>query len=183
MPVMIQDDARRMAVERLRDADCIWSDVAIPYRNRVSLTLPSAFRGQSVQVLFFPLSKQGDQPAHDEEIDDGMSLALSALPEKYAKGNWNGYDEKPLNAQSYDVAMSFSRQLPQMYRNAEIGVDADGEVTFEWYRAKDRQCSLTFAASGSVYCVVRNNGDRITAIVSGRAVGKILDLISEVVNA
>lgn len=182
MPIMIKDDACRMAVARLSDADCIWSDVAIPYRNHVSFTLPSVFRGRSVQVLFFPVPNQDDNVVHREEIDDEMACALSALPQKYANGNWNGYDEKPLNSQSYDIAMSFSGQLPQMYRNAEVGVDADGEVTFEWYRAKDRQCSLTFAASGSVYCVVRNDGDKITAIISAKAVGKILDLISEVVN-
>ena len=183
MPVVVQDNVRQDALERLNKADCVWSDVATPYAGRVSVTLPSAFRGRSVQIFLFPITGSEtpfwDTPQH---LNDEMSLALDELPRKYAKENWNGYGEQPLNAESYGFAREFVKQLPFAYRNADIGIDADGEVTIEWYRTKDCQCSLTFAMSGNVYCVVRSNGDRITAIVSSKAVDKILTLISEVVN-
>ena len=183
MPVVVQNDVRQVAVERLNNADCIWSDVAIPYGDRVSLTLPSAFRGRSVQILYFPLPGLEGQPwTVSENGSDDMAVALEELPRKYAKGNWNGYGEQPLNDNSYRCAKEFAAQLPAAFRKADVGIDADGEVTIEWYRSKDCQSSLTFAASGNVYCIVRSGGDRITAIVSSKAVGKILDLISEVVN-
>lgn len=182
MPVVVQDDVRQDAFERLNKADCVWSDVATPCGGRVSVTLPSTFRGRSVQIFFFPIPGS-EAPFRDvPHLNDEMSLALAELPCKYDKENWNGYGEQPLNAESYGFAREFVKQLPPPYRNADIGIDADGEVTIEWYRTKDSQCSLTFAMSGNVYCVVRSNGDRITAIVSSKAVDKILALISEVVN-
>ena len=113
---------------------------------------------------------------------DELSHSLAALPDRYAAGNWNGYGEKPLNKDSHRHAKAFAENLPKAFRNADVGIDADGEVTFEWYRAKDCQCSLTFSESGNVYCIVRKDGDKLSATIASKSVGKILDLISEVVN-
>ena len=41
---------------------------------------------------------------------------------------------------------------------------------------------VTFAESGNVYCIVRKDGDKLSATIASKSVGKILDLISEVVN-
>ena len=41
---------------------------------------------------------------------------------------------------------------------------------------------VTFAESGNVYCIVRKDGDKLSATIASNSVGKILDLISEVVN-
>ncbi len=183
MPEMVLMDDRKDAVEQLRKADSIWSNVALPWGNRISFTLPSSFRGQSVRFFFFPVedSSVAMENRGTQNCDD-MAKALAGLPAKYEKGNWNGYDEKPLDNESYFFANEFAKQLPHQFRGADVGIDADGEVTFEWYRARDCQCSLTFAKSGNVYCVVRNGGDRIMATISSKASGKILDLIGEVVN-
>ena len=183
MPEMILMEDRKDAVEQLRKANSIWSNVALPWGNRISFTLPSSFRGQSVRFFFFPVenSSVAIESCGAQNCDD-MAKAIAGLPTKYEKGNWNGYDEKPLDKESYFFANEFAKTLPRQFRGADVGVDADGEVTFEWYRAKDRQCSLTFAKSGNVYCIVRNGGDRIMATVSSKASGKILDLIGEVIN-
>lgn len=183
MPEMVLEKDRKTAVERLCNADCIWSDVASPWGNHISFTLPSSFQGRSIQMLFFPVKENDVSCTGAVAVNgDEMDNALVELPVKYDKGNWNGFGERPLDRRSYDFAIEFARRLPQRFRKADIGIDADGEVTFEWYRAKDNQCSLTFAASGTIYCIVRNGGDRITATISSKAVGKILDLISEVVR-
>ena len=173
MPLVMENGARRVAVERLSNADRLWTDIALPYGNRVSLTVPADLFGRSVQVFFVPVQEQEAEGAAGV-LKDELSRSLAALPEQYATGNWNGYDEKPLNWDSHRHAKAF--------RNADVGIDADGEVTFEWYKAKDSQCSLTFAESGNVYCIVRKDGDKLSATIASKSVGKILDLISEVVN-
>jgi len=184
MPMVLEKEARRVAAERMNNADCLWTAVAEPYGDRVTLTLPSAFRGRQVQILFFPVSGSGEAVADGtSKMRDEMSSALAALPGKYAVGNWNGYGEKPLNEASYGFASEFAGHLPAAFRGADVGVDADGEVTLEWYRSRDCQCSLTFAASGNVYCVVRKDGDKVTAMIASKAAGKIIDLIGDVVNA
>ena len=181
MPLVMENDARRVAVERLSNADRLWTDVALPYGNRVSLTLPADLFGRSVQVFFVPIQEQEADEATDA-LKDELLRSLAALPEQYATGNWNGYGEKPLNRDSHRHAKAFAENLPKAFRNADVGIDADGEVTFEWYKAKDCQCSLTFAESGNVYCIVRKDGDKLSATIASKSVGKILDLISEVVN-
>jgi hypothetical protein len=184
MPALVLDEERRVATERLSKARRFWSDIAIPRGNRLSFVLPSDLLGHSVQVFFLPAQDEGlkcDEAKHNN--DDSMSAALASLPDNYSCENWNGYGEKPLNDSSYRHAMEFADALPLSCRNADVGIDADGEVTFEWYRSNDCQCSLTFAESGNVYCVVRHDGDRVSAVVSSRSVEKILGLIGGVVNA
>lgn len=183
MPEIISMDDRKDVVEQLRKAGSIWSNVAVPWGNRISFTLPSSFRGQSVRIFFFPVETSNVVlEGFDAKSADDMVKAIAGLPARYEKGNWNGYGEKPLDEESYFFAKEFAKNLPRQFRGADVGIDADGEVTFEWYRAKDCQCSLTFAKSGNVYCIVRNGGDRIMATVSSKSPGKILDLIGEVVN-
>ena len=181
MPLVMENDARRVAVDRLINADRLWTDVALPYGNRVSLTVPADLFGRSVQVFFVPVEDQEAEETADIPMDE-LSRSLAVLPEQYATVNWNGYGEKPLNRNSHRHAKAFAENLPKAFRNADVGIDADGEVTFEWYRAKDNQCSLTFAESGNVYCIVRKDGDKLSATIASKSVGKILDLISEVVN-
>ena len=181
MPALVLDEERRVATERLSKARRFWSDIAFPHGDRLSFVLPSDLLGHSVQVFFFPVQDEGlkDYQAKYNN-DDSLSVALASLQSNYSRENWNGYGEKPLNEPSYRHAMEFAGSLPLSYRNADVGIDADGEVTFEWYRSKDCQCSLTFAESGSVYCVVRHDGDRVSAVVSSRSVDKILGLIGGV---
>ena len=184
MPALVLDEERRVATERLSKARRFWSDIAIPRGNRLSFVLPSDLIGHSVQVFFLPAQDEGlkcGEAKHNN--DDSMSAALASLPSNYSCENWNGYGEKPLNESSFRHAKEFAGTLPLSYRNADVGIDADGEVTFEWYRSNDCQCSLTFAESGNVYCVVRHEGDRVSAVVSSRSVEKILGLIGGVVNA
>ena len=184
MPALVLDEERRVATERLNKARRFWSDIAVPHGNRLSFVLPSDLQGHSIQVFFLPVQDEGLMYSQAKRNDDdAMSVALASLPSNYSRENWNGYGEKPLNESSYRHAMEFACSLPLSCRNADVGIDADGEVTFEWYRSKDCQCSLTFAESGSVYCVVRHDGDRVSAVVSSRSVDKILGLIGGVVNA
>ena len=183
MPEMILQNDRKAAVEQLSRADSIWSNVASPWGDRISFALPSSFRGQSIQIFFFPVENSSGALRDSGALDcDEMAKAMADLPLKYENGNWNGYDENPLDKDSYAFAMEFAKNLPRQFRMADVGIDADGEVTFEWYRAKDRQCSLTFSGSGNVHCIVRNGGDRIMATVSSKSRGKIFDLIGEVAN-
>lgn len=176
----------RMGADLKRDGEQLY--------RRLGTSLPEAVRifvQQSLSVGGLPFdvrftvirpTRSRVQKKSVTGIGDELSLSLAALPEKYATGNWNGYDEKPLNKDSHRSALAFAENLPKAFRTADVGIDADGEVTFEWYKAKDNQCSLTFAESGNVYCIVRKNGDKLSANIASKSVGKILDLIGEVVN-
>ena len=145
MPLVMENDARRDAVERLSNADRLWTDIALPYGNRVSLTLPVDLFGRSVQVFFVPVQEQETDETAGAPKDE-LSLSLAALSEQYATVNWNGYGEKPLNGDFHRHAKAFAENLPKAFRNADVGIDADGEVTFEWYKAKD--CLISEVVNG-----------------------------------
>jgi hypothetical protein len=77
-----------------------------------------------------------------EDLDDSR--------EEYSSENWDGYGAKPINAMSYYYAHRFLESLSPSLPSPEVGVDPDGEVSFEWYRKPRQVFSISVAPNGDL---------------------------------
>jgi hypothetical protein len=64
--------------------------------------------------------------------------------------NWDGYGAKSVNHYSYFYARQFLDILPLGLPNPDIGVDPDGEISFEWYCSPRRVFSISVAPNGDL---------------------------------
>lgn len=72
-----------------------------------------------------------------------MLESLIIAYEECSQENWDGYNAKAINRESYQNAVNFALSLPFSIPNPDIYVAPNGEVTFEWYEGKRK----TFAIS------------------------------------
>ena len=108
--------------------------------------------------------------------------SLSSLPEMFRLPDWDGYGAKPLSPKSWNLALSFVKKLPDMIGDAEADVDAEGDVTIEWYFGKDRQCLLTFSNTGNLYCRQIAPGKHELVQLSVYDLNTVLRMIGETLN-
>ena len=57
--------------------------------------------------------------------------------------NWDGYGAKRVISRAAERATSFLRSLPSNVPSPEVGVDPDGEVSFEWHTAPGQSFSVS----------------------------------------
>ncbi len=108
--------------------------------------------------------------------------ALFGLPGKYRHADWDGYGAEPLSESAWKCACTFAWAMPVTMEAADVGVDADGDVTFEWFHSKDEQCLLTFSSDGKVYCNVKSGESRTVAVRLAHETDKIIKIVCEVAN-
>lgn len=77
------------------------------------------------------------------------------VAEELSQPNWNGHDEAPVSQESFYRAYRLAEALPLEIPNPTVGVDPDGELTFEWYRGTRRLVSLSIAGDGLINYVAR----------------------------
>jgi hypothetical protein len=88
------------------------------------------------------------QPDFDRTITFGDYYAkmlenLLKVKAEHSIDNWDGYDAKAINDDSYKNAWQFALSLPPNLPIPEIYVEPDGEVTFEWYEDKREVFSIS----------------------------------------
>jgi hypothetical protein len=57
-------------------------------------------------------------------------------------GNWDGYEAKAINDESFFEAMRFTEMIPITIPLPEIGVEPTGEIVLEWHRSLGRLFSI-----------------------------------------
>lgn len=62
--------------------------------------------------------------------------------------NWDSYRAKPASLQAAAVAVRFLTALPSTFPAPGIGVDPDGEISFEWIFSKGRMFSVSVSENG-----------------------------------
>ena len=67
-----------------------------------------------------------------------------------AEDNWDGYGAKAASFQSYYHAQRFVMALPDKWLNLEVGIDPDGEVSFDWFGAKNAMVTVCVGADGEL---------------------------------
>lgn len=65
--------------------------------------------------------------------------------------NWDGYGAKPINAMSNFYAHQLIRFFPPALPNPEVGVDPDGEISFEWFKGPREVFSVSIAPNGDLH--------------------------------
>lgn len=75
---------------------------------------------------------------------------LQEIVQQASIPNWDGYDALPVNQLAHYKAEQFLKALPLSIPNPEIGVDPDGEVSFEWYNGPNNIFSVSVSEVGKL---------------------------------
>jgi hypothetical protein len=85
-------------------------------------------------------------PARQRLLDE---LQMFLAPEEAA--DWHGNSANPTSADSWIAAVQFLSVLPPSFLDLEVSPEIDGCISFDWYRNKDRQLSISFAGDGCIH--------------------------------
>jgi hypothetical protein len=84
-----------------------------------------------------------------ESIKDALS-ALCEIAGQADVDNWDGYNALQANSLAIQQAFRLLRTIPSTFRNPELGVDPDGEISFEWFLEPRRVFSLSIGPYGEL---------------------------------
>lgn len=164
-----------------RECDDVLDDIGLNFSCAVTIFLKELARRRAI-----PFELRADSPSayswNAPVEESAFASRLEEMPQKYAKADWDGYGANPLNDESYRAAKDFAAQMPRSLRWADVEVDADGDVCFEWYKAKDRQCSLTFSPANKIHCIVKDRDRKMTATFCSPNAARLSAMVSEVFN-
>lgn len=117
----------------------------VPNRNPIVFSQSSGMSKSANAVLDLSYELQTDF-ARDITFGDYYAKMLENLLEvkaEHSVDNWDGYDAKAINDDSYKNAWQFALSLPPNLPTPEIYVEPDGEVVFEWYEDKRKVFSIS----------------------------------------
>lgn len=112
--------------------------------------------GSSMAASF--TSKQTDEV--ETELRKSVSLRKTLHPayeqllnvfEDCRKPGWDGYDAEAVSLRTYQYAYEFLESLPSGIPMPTIGVEADGQLTFEWYRDPIWVLSVSVSPEGDLH--------------------------------
>lgn len=88
----------------------------------------------------------------DERTTRGVlvSSALATAIKETRAENWDGYGALPVSMVAVGNARIFLQMLPSSMPSPDVGVDPDGEVSFEWYRGPSRVFSVSIGDANAV---------------------------------
>ena len=73
---------------------------------------------------------------------------LAGLIGRASKPNWDQYNGQPLSVDVYYLALRFLVALPATLPAPEVGLDPDGEVSFEWTNGPEKIFTVSADAKG-----------------------------------
>jgi len=78
--------------------------------------------------------------------DSEIFQNLASLMESCSSDNWDGYDAKAIDFDSYAEATRFAQTFPKTIPLPDVTVEPDGEIAFEWYRQPRRVFSISIGS-------------------------------------
>lgn len=79
------------------------------------------------------------------------------------KSGWDGYGAEAVSPETYRNACRFLESLPPGIPIPTIGVEADGHLTFEWYRNPSRVLSVSISPEADLhYATLLGGNSRIS---------------------
>ena len=73
------------------------------------------------------------------------------VAESAARAGWDGSDASPVEQDTFRVAYQFLESLPIGTPAPTVGIEPDGHLTFEWYRAPRRTLSVSVSPEGDLH--------------------------------
>jgi hypothetical protein len=130
------------------------SNVSLSIRNNSFLSLVSntgvSDEAETLQEHFVDaISHLFQSQTLGESLRKNLENLEEAVQEASAP-NWDGYDALPVNELVHYKAEQFLKALPLSIPNPEIGVDPDGEVSFEWYNGTSKIFSVSVSGAGKL---------------------------------
>lgn len=163
-----------------KECDSVLDDIGLNLSCAITIFLKELARRRAI-----PFELRADSvPGYSWSAadSDAFTDSLNELPEKYGKADWDGYGANPISQDSYRAAKVFADRMPRGLKWATVDVDADGDVCFEWYKAKDRQCSFTFSSVSKIHCVIKDRGRKMIATFDSPNVARLCAMVAEVFN-
>jgi len=108
-------------------------------------------------------------------MDELRSELLHAYSSAQAPG-WHGGEGEPVRPETFEEAKRFLDSLPEFYRPTDVYPEPDGDLAFEWYRARNELMIVSFDGSRRAIYVVRLPGERGSGQV--QFVDRVPDVIS-----
>ena len=178
MPMVMEKSEWLKSVVGSKRFDRAWFETVKPRSNRISLGVPREFKSYSFQVVMIPVAESSTDERGKPVINE-LKNKIRSLPNEYVE-DWDGYGAKAVSRISMSKASRFADLIPTTARSAEVCVDPEGEVYFEWRPSVTKYCSVTFAEDGSYLCLVKNGKNKILSTTNVRA--KALEYVLEVLD-
>jgi len=115
-----------------------------------------SIRQQQHQITFHALDTPGTG-----------ALALSRITplleasERASRFDWDGHGARAANADSIRHAARFLASLPSSHPTPDVGVDPDGDISFEWYASPELLFSISIAPGGELHYAGRFGKSRV----------------------
>jgi hypothetical protein len=147
----------------------------------------SATRGESDAAHF--VAEQARQGWNQAKGSHSLGLGIGNVFEELydvaasaALPNWDGYGGLPVTQESYLRAYCFLDSLPLGMPLPSIGVDPDGQLTFEWYRNPRRTLSVSVSAEGDLHyaALVGRKKEFGTEVFIGEFPERFITLVGQV---
>lgn len=71
--------------------------------------------------------------------------SLARIVERGSRDNWDGYGAQGIEPRVSQLACRFLNTLPSAIPTPDVGVDPDGEISFEWIVSRDRQLTVSLS--------------------------------------
>jgi len=81
----------------------------------------------------------------------GVLDDLYEIFEKSRQNGWDGDSAEPVSYDTYVNAKRFLESLPLGFQAPSVGVEPDGHITFEWYKAPRQILSVSISPDGYLH--------------------------------
>lgn len=117
-------------------------------------------------------------PPHKAAMDQLVSVFDAC-----SENDWDGHGADSVVMATYRVAYRFLEALPLGVPSPSVGVEADGQITFEWHRNRYLTLSISVAPDGHLHYAALFGANRPsygTETFDGEVPPAILDLVERV---
>ena len=113
-------------------------------------------RGTSPTACFIAKASDESRERFQSSVFLGLRATgvfddLSDVFVKSQKPGWDGGSAEPVAQDTYRNAYRFLESLPPAIQAPSIGVEPDGHITLEWYKAPRHTISVSISPQGFLY--------------------------------
>lgn len=120
----------------------------------ISLNSPAFGESEAAQFIC-QQAQQGRRRLQDSVSlglrGSGVFDELFSVAEMCACPNWDGSGADPVEPEAFAAAYRFLESLPPGTPAPTIGVEADGQLTFEWHKGPRRTLSVSVSPEGELH--------------------------------
>lgn len=111
-----------------------------------------------------------------------LLACILRIEQECGNPGWDGYDALPVLGESVRHAINLSKVLPWGFYKPTVGIEPDGQLTFEWYKSPQKTCSVSVSPDGALHFAALNGTSQIygTELFSGALPKAILNAVDNI---